>query len=185
MHFDYMFTIIIVGNSDAGKSSLMRRYCKNTFDSELEKTVGIDLSLKTVKYKEKIVKLRIWDTSGQERFGFLTNSYYNDAQGVIVGFDSSSPHNRVEDWVSRAEKRCHNVPIVIAANKTDKTPCNPVEIYSFRYQCVMTSAKTGESVDTVFKTLIKKCIDANKPQRRPSRITLGIEDENKKCSPCF
>ena len=73
---DYLFKMLLIGNSGVGKSCLLLRYAENSFNENFFNTIGVDFKLKTVKHEGNIVKLQIWDTAGQERFRTLTASYY-------------------------------------------------------------------------------------------------------------
>ena len=73
---DYLFKMLIIGNSGVGKSCLLLRYAENAFNENFFNTIGVDFKLKTVKHENDVIKLQIWDTAGQERFRTLTASYY-------------------------------------------------------------------------------------------------------------
>ena len=73
---DYLFKMLIIGNSGVGKSCLLLRYAENSFNENFFNTIGVDFKLKTVKHENDVIKLQIWDTAGQERFRTLTASYY-------------------------------------------------------------------------------------------------------------
>ena len=73
---DYLFKMLIIGNSGVGKSCLLLRYAENSFNENFFNTIGVDFKLKNVKHENDIIKLQIWDTAGQERFRTLTASYY-------------------------------------------------------------------------------------------------------------
>ena len=73
---DYLFKMLLIGNSGVGKSCLLLRYAENQFNENFFNTIGVDFKLKTVKCDDSIIKLQIWDTAGQERFRTLTASYY-------------------------------------------------------------------------------------------------------------
>ena len=76
MRSDYLFKMLLIGNSGVGKSCLLMRYHDNTFNENFFNTIGVDFKLKTVKLNSDVIKLQIWDTAGQERFRTLTASYY-------------------------------------------------------------------------------------------------------------
>ena len=76
VYSDYLFKMLLIGNSGVGKSCLLLRYAENSFNENFFNTIGVDFKLKTVKHEGNIVKLQIWDTAGQERFRTLTASYY-------------------------------------------------------------------------------------------------------------
>eukprot|EP00116_Pleurobrachia_bachei_P011161 sb/3471423/ len=98
--FDYMFKLLIIGNSSVGKTSFLFRYCDNSFTQAFVSTVGIDFKVKTVYRHDKRVKLQIWDTAGQERYRTITTAYYRGAMGFLLMYDISNEEsfNAVRDW---------------------------------------------------------------------------------------
>ncbi|XP_067582241.1 thioredoxin domain-containing protein 12 isoform X2 [Pseudorca crassidens] len=100
-NFDYMFKLLIIGNSSVGKTSFLFRYADDTFTPAFVSTVGIDFKVKTVYCHEKRVKLQIWDTAGQERYRTITTAYYRGAMGFILMYDVTNEEsfNAVQDWV--------------------------------------------------------------------------------------
>jgi small GTP-binding protein len=193
---DYKFKIVIIGEPDVGKSSLMRRFSVGTFTHLADETIGMDLNIKTLKVGEKIVKLELWDTSGSEKYASITQQYYRSADAIMVVFDVSDADSSytVEDWVYRAEQLCNKkeVPFLVVGNKVDKKPVNPVEIYSFSRPYIITSAKTGENVVKAFETIAKKCIEAKSLSYAvpiSPLVTISISEEPKqpesRCFQCF
>ena len=85
-----LLKVIIIGDSGVGKSNIMLRYTKDTFDDTKEPTIGADFFLKVVKLDERrAVKLQIWDTAGQEKYRGMTIAYYKGAHGVMIVYDIS------------------------------------------------------------------------------------------------
>lgn len=124
-NFDYMFKLLIIGNSAVGKTSFLFRYADDSFTSAFVSTVGIDFKVKTVFRNEKRVKLQIWDTgafvifyssflvfpnslcnylyyftAGQERYRTITTAYYRGAMGFILMYDITNEESfqAVQDW---------------------------------------------------------------------------------------
>ncbi|XDV15681.1 hypothetical protein PO909_015714 [Leuciscus waleckii] len=89
-NFDYMFKLLIIGNSSVGKTSFLFRYADDSFTSAFVSTVGIDFKVKTVYRNEKRVKLQIWDTAGQERYRTITTAYYRGAMGFLLMYDTTN-----------------------------------------------------------------------------------------------
>ncbi|KAG7264024.1 hypothetical protein CRUP_011353, partial [Coryphaenoides rupestris] len=83
-NFDYMFKLLIIGNSSVGKTSFLFRYADDSFTSAFVSTVGIDFKVKTVFRNDKRIKLQIWDTAGQERYRTITTAYYRGAMGFLL-----------------------------------------------------------------------------------------------------
>ena len=76
---DYVFKILIIGDSSVGKSNLLLRFTENIFHDAFLPTIGVDFKIQTVNVGNKKIKLNIWDTAGQERFKVITSSYYKGA----------------------------------------------------------------------------------------------------------
>ena len=85
--YDYLFKVVIVGNSSVGKSSLLRRFADDSFQESYLATIGVDFRFKSITVNADIVKLQIWDTAGQERFRTITGAYYKGAHAIIVVYD--------------------------------------------------------------------------------------------------
>uniref|UniRef100_A0A8D0VNI9 small monomeric GTPase n=1 Tax=Sus scrofa TaxID=9823 RepID=A0A8D0VNI9_PIG len=107
-NFDYMFKLLIIGNSSVGKTSFLFRYADDTFTPAFVSTVGIDFKVKTVYRQEKRVKLQIWDTAGQERYRTITTAYYRGAMGFILMYDITNEEsfNAVQDWLRIWHRDC-------------------------------------------------------------------------------
>ncbi|KAL1228025.1 Ras-related protein [Trichinella pseudospiralis] len=121
-NFDYMFKILIIGNSSVGKTSFLFRYCDDSFTSAFVSTVGIDFKVKTVFRGDKRVKLQIWDTAGQERYRTITTAYYRGAMGFILMYDITNEEsfNSVQDWCTQIKTYSwDNAQVVLVGNKCD------------------------------------------------------------------
>ncbi|VDD76180.1 unnamed protein product [Mesocestoides corti] len=121
-NFDYMFKLLIIGNSSVGKTSFLVRYAEDSFTSAFVSTVGIDFKVKTVFRQDKRVKLQIWDTAGQERYRTITTAYYRGALGFILMYDitNEDSFNAVRDWVTQIKTYSwDNAQVVLVGNKSD------------------------------------------------------------------
>ncbi|XP_068095175.1 ras-related protein Rab-3B [Hyperolius riggenbachi] len=121
-NFDYMFKLLIIGNSSVGKTSFLFRYADDTFTSAFVSTVGIDFKVKTVYRNDKRVKLQIWDTAGQERYRTITTAYYRGAMGFILMYDitNEESYNAVQDWATQIKTYSwDNAQVILVGNKCD------------------------------------------------------------------
>ena len=84
---EYLCKVIIIGEANVGKSSLLRKYCENTFNDNYVSTIGIDFRCKKIHIGNKIANMQIWDTAGQERYRNLTKAYYRYTKGCIIMYD--------------------------------------------------------------------------------------------------
>ncbi|XP_066919018.1 ras-related protein Rab-3A-like [Clytia hemisphaerica] len=121
-NFDYMFKLLIIGNSSVGKTSFLFRYSDDSFTSAFVSTVGIDFKVQTVFRNDKRIKLQIWDTAGQERYRTITTAYYRGAMGFILMYDITNEESfkAVTDWASQVKTYSwDNTQVVLVGNKCD------------------------------------------------------------------
>ncbi|XP_015748116.1 PREDICTED: ras-related protein Rab-3C-like isoform X2 [Acropora digitifera] len=100
---DESLKILVIGDSDVGKTSLVFRFVDGSFSSQFVPTVGIDFKSKTIVWNDKRIQLQIWDTAGQERYRSITTSYFRGAAGFVIMYDirNEVSFNGVQEWVSQ------------------------------------------------------------------------------------
>ena len=103
---EILLKIVIIGDSGVGKSSLLNRYVKHSFNAEQLTTVGVDFFNKKCQIDGTLVELQLWDTAGQERFRGIMSSYYRGAQGILVVFDVTSrkSFDSVPRWLQDVDR---------------------------------------------------------------------------------
>ncbi len=157
--YDYLFKLLLIGDSGVGKSNLLLRFADEIFTPSYISTIGVDFKIKTIKIDGKTVKLQIWDTAGQERFRTITSSYYRGANGIIIVYDVTDrdSFSNVKAWLGEIERYAtESVDKLIVGNKSDK-PDRAVETAEAKHFAdeiglpfIETSAKTGEHVEAAF-----------------------------------
>ncbi|KAK2993146.1 hypothetical protein RJ640_015333 [Escallonia rubra] len=120
--YDYLFKIVLIGDSGVGKSNILSRFTRNEFCLESKSTIGVEFATRTLQVDGKTVKAQIWDTAGQERYRAITSAYYRGAVGALLVYDITKRQtfDNVQRWLR--ELRDHadsNIVIMMAGNKSD------------------------------------------------------------------
>ncbi|CAH8657600.1 unnamed protein product [Dicrocoelium dendriticum] len=120
--YDYLFKVVLIGDSGVGKSNLLSRFTRKEFNLESKSTIGVEFATRSVPIKGKIIKAQIWDTAGQERYRAITSAYYRGAVGALLVYDISkhSTYENVEQWLR--ELRDHSdqdIVVMLIGNKCD------------------------------------------------------------------
>lgn len=160
--------ILIIGESDVGKSSLLLRFTDDVFDPGLAATIGVDFKVKTVSVDGNKAKLAIWDTAGSERFRTLTPSYYRGAQGAILVYDVTNRQSfqRLDQWLYELETYStrSNIVKMLVGNKIDKETRAVSRDEGMKYArkhsmlFIEASAKTCDGVQCAFEELVEKIL---------------------------
>ncbi len=123
-NYDYLFKLILIGDSSVGKSCLLTRLIDEYFKSECDPTIGIEFGTKIIKSSSGVpIWLQIWDTAGQENFWSITQSYYKGAIGALIIFDISNwqSFDNLSKWIrdAKTSSNSENFELVILGNKHD------------------------------------------------------------------
>ena len=161
------YKILVVGDMKVGKTEFLRRYVDNKFLKNHLATIGIDCKTKLTELPNgKLVKLKIWDTAGAERFRYITRQYYKGAHGIILLYDvtDESSFMKVNDRIEEIRNDVQsNVVIYLVGAKNDATEKRKVtyeegEILAKELSVpfVEASAETGYNVNEIFQDLAEK-----------------------------
>jgi len=134
---EYRLKVIVVGNLNSGKTSIIKRFVNNYFSRSYKATVGVDFALKVIDVDPHTrVHLQLWDVAGQERFGSMTRIYYKNAVGAFIVFDVDDikTWQGVSNWRDDIKEKLYpeeDIPILLIGNKSDllhdRSPCVPFE----------------------------------------------------------
>ncbi|KAK4377130.1 hypothetical protein RND71_003426 [Anisodus tanguticus] len=120
--YDYLFKIVLIGDSGVGKSNLLSRFTRNEFCLESKSTIGVEFATRTLQVEGRIIKSQIWDTAGQERYRAITSAYYRGALGALLVYDVTKPtsFDNVSRWLKELMDHADsNIVIMLIGNKTD------------------------------------------------------------------
>ncbi|KAG0209206.1 Ras- protein Rab-11A [Mortierella sp. GBA30] len=120
--YDYLFKVVLIGDSGVGKSNLVSRFTRNEFNLESKSTIGVEFTTRSIQVDTKTIKAQIWDTAGQERYRAITSAYYRGAVGALLVYDIAkhATYENVGRWLK--ELRDHadtNIVIMLVGNKSD------------------------------------------------------------------
>ena len=105
---DYVFKVVLIGDSAVGKSQILARFARNEFSLDSKATIGVEFQTQSMDIDGKEVKAQIWDTAGQERFRAVTSAYYRGAFGALLVYDISrrSTFDNVGRWLQELNSTC-------------------------------------------------------------------------------
>eukprot|EP00252_Welwitschia_mirabilis_P003337 TRINITY_DN13416_c0_g1_i1.p1 TRINITY_DN13416_c0_g1~~TRINITY_DN13416_c0_g1_i1.p1 ORF type:complete len:215 (+),score=26.40 TRINITY_DN13416_c0_g1_i1:408-1052(+) len=119
---EYLFKIVVIGDSAVGKSNLLSRYARNEFNPNSKATIGVEFQTQMMEIDGKEIKAQIWDTAGQERFRAVTSAYYRGAVGALIVYDISRrlTFENVSRWLDELKTHTDtNVVRMLVGNKSD------------------------------------------------------------------
>nr|AJO69983.1 organellar Rab protein [Penaeus vannamei] len=183
--YDYLFKLLLIGDSGVGKSCLLLRFADDTYTESYISTIGVDFKIRTIELDGKTIKLQIWDTAGQERFRTITSSYYRGAHGIIVVYDTTDQEsfNNVKQWLQEIDRyACENVNKLLVGNKCDLTHKKVVDYLTAKEYadslCIPfleTSAKNATNVEQAFMTMAAEIKNRMGPPSGGAASTQGVK----------
>merc|ERR1711998_227990 len=163
--YDYLFKVVLIGDSGVGKSNLLTRFTRNEFNRESKSTIGVEFATQTIQVEKKMIKAQIWDTAGQERYRAITSAYYRGAVGALLVYDITK-HTTFDDvrtiWLEELRNNADaNIVVMLVGNKSDLRHLRDVtteEAWEFAQKhnlsFIETSALGGENVDKAFQNIL-------------------------------
>lgn len=186
--YDYLFKLLLIGNSGVGKSCLLLRFSDDTYTNDYISTIGVDFKIKTVELDGKTVKLQIWDTAGQERFRTITSSYYRGSHGIIIVYDVTDQEsfNGVKMWLQEIDRYATSTVLkLLVGNKCDLADKRVVEYdvakefaEANNMPFLETSALDSTNVEEAFLTMAKQIKDSMANQRRHDGANGSQKDDS-------
>ncbi|KAI7859888.1 ras family-domain-containing protein [Circinella umbellata] len=168
--YDYLFKIVIIGDSGTGKSCLLSRFTNDEFSLESKSTIGVEFATKTMDISEHKIKAQIWDTSGQERYRAITGAYYRGAVGALLVYDITrqSSFENVDHWLKELREHAdNNITLMLVGNKSDladtgrQVSIEQAKAYASESEMLFfeTSALNASNVEVAFKTVFERVYD--------------------------
>ena len=187
--YDLLYKIVIIGDTNVGKSNILSRYLTNEFTSNTKSTVGVELGIKFLKIKNTSTKIQIWDTAGQERYQAITSSYFRGSDGCFIVYDitNETSFNNIEKWFDKIhEENDKEIPVIIVGNKCDlenerKIPTEKAKEKAQNLKCAFyeTSALKAINIGQIFEELVNTIYDKTGGNKSDDDIHIEIVNENK------
>jgi len=162
--YDYLFKVVLIGDSGVGKSNLLSRFTRNEFNLESKSTIGVEFATRSIVVEGKTIKAQIWDTAGQERYRAITAAYYRGAVGALLVYDIAkhTTYENVERWLKELRDHAdNNIVIMLVGNKSDlrhlrAVPTEEARGYAERNNLsfIETSALDSTNVETAFQNIL-------------------------------
>ena len=200
MTYEEKIQIIMIGESGVGKTSLIRRYTNNIFNSNHLETIGIEFYNKEEKIDNKIIQIKFWDTAGQEIFHSLTKNFYRKADGIIIVYDITNKESfeRVQDWIKSVYDNTETykeIQMIIVGNKIDLEEMRAVRKEDglkigkyYEIDFFEASAKNAEGVNNFMIKIIGDILNNKVNDRNTINIKnykSGIDGDDNDTRNCF
>lgn len=199
--YDYLFKVVLIGDSGVGKSNLLSRFTRNEFNLESKSTIGVEFATRSINVDGKTIKAQIWDTAGQERYRAITSAYYRGAVGALLVYDIAKhvTFENVDRWLKELRDHAdHNIVIMLVGNKSDlrhlrAVPTDDAKGYSEQRNLsfIETSALDSTNVEQAFQTILteiyrlvsRRTMEAGDAGDQPTvgagaTVVVTKEDEN-------
>ncbi|XP_071807260.1 ras-related protein Rab-13-like isoform X2 [Asterias amurensis] len=188
-HKDHPYKILLVGGSSVGKTCILRRFVDGEFPCKCKATLGLDFKIRCVQVQDQLIKMQLWDTSGQERFRSMTQAYYRGAAGVMLVYDVTEGRTLegLYGWLSDIKTYApEDVDIILLGNKCDTVEQRMVsfeagEEFARRHglKFFETSAQDNTNISDAFESMAY--LLANKvteTRKRVNSVAVTSPDSN-------
>jgi len=162
--YDYLYKVVLIGDSGVGKSNLLSRFTRNEFNLETKSTIGVEFATRSIQADGKTIKAQIWDTAGQERYRAITSAYYRGAVGALLVYDIAKnvTFKNVERWLTELrENAANNIVIMLVGNKSDlrhlrEVPTDSAKEFAEKNNLLFieTSALDSSNVELAFQNIL-------------------------------
>ena len=171
---DLKLKLLIIGDSNVGKTSMLLNYTDNYFPESHLATIGVEYKVKEIKTDKYNIALQIWDTAVQERFRSITKSFFRNTNGILFVYDITNRKSfqSVKDWIKDSEMHDSGFDKILVGNKIDlekKREVQTEELKEYglkkKIDTIETSAKERINIDEAFKKIVDLIL-SNKDEKK-------------------
>ncbi|TDH04144.1 hypothetical protein EPR50_G00149280 [Perca flavescens] len=163
--YNFVFKVVLIGESGVGKSNLLSRFTKNEFNHDSRTTIGVEFSTRTVQLDNYAIKAQIWDTAGLERYRAITSAYYRGAVGALLVYDISKhlTYESIDRWLKELFDHADpHIVVMLLGNKRDldtlrTVPTEEAKDFAEKRGLMFmeTSALDSTNVENAFNEVLK------------------------------
>jgi len=164
--YDYLFKVVLIGDTGVGKSNLLSRFTRNDFSMESKSTIGVEFATRTIVVDTKVIKAQIWDTAGQEKYRAITSAYYRGAVGALLVYDitRTPTFDHLERWLTELLNNADkDISVMLVGNKSDLKHLRAVSTEQakdfaekHKLSFIETSALDCTNVESAFTEILTK-----------------------------
>ena len=169
--FEYTIKLLILGDSNVGKTNFIYRFIENKFSQNYMATTGIDLKTSNIELNGKKIRVQLWDTAGQEKYRAITKNLFLKVQGFLALYDITNEDSFVnlKSWVKLIKEECGNhMPILIVGNKSDLYKVRAVEkdaaiayAKEEKVEYIESSSKSGDNINEAISLIAEKVLESS------------------------
>ncbi|EDN09832.1 GTP-binding protein ypt3 [Histoplasma capsulatum] len=162
--YDFLFKVVLIGDSGVGKSNLLSRFTRNEFNLDSKSTIGVEFATRSIQVDGKTIKAQIWDTAGQERYRAITSAYYRGAVGALLVYDTTKEQTfaNCERWLKELREHADkNIVIMLVGNKIDQKHVRAIKTdqgaefaEARKLSFIETSALDATNVELAFQNIL-------------------------------
>jgi small GTP-binding protein len=164
----YVFKVVMLGDYAVGKTCIVKRYVKNTFEEDYKASIGVDISSHVVELGENRVQLQIWDISGQTGFMSVRSQYLSatDCGAVVIDLTRQSSVDGIPRWIQEAHAKVPGLPLILVGNKADISEERVIAAKEGKklakkygmFSYIETSARSGANVSSLFEEIARQSL---------------------------
>ena len=181
----FIVKLLVVGDSEVGKSNIIYRYTKEQFSTINASSAGFEYNVKELEITDKKILVQLWDSAGQEKYRTITKNLFTRVQGIIIVYDitNRSSFENIPKWIKLIKETNDKIPYVIAGNKCDLDKLRVVaedeaQKFSFdnKIDLYETSAKQNINIIECINNFVQKIVNSESFNQSLSLTAFSLQN---------